>query len=358
MIVMQFVTAKIKIKTMLLLFMLSANLVLTANVYAKHEKPQMPPPAVEVIKVQTSTTQDQLTATGNLIAIPGIVVKSETAGRITNIYFTSGSKVKAGTPLLEIYPGIVRAKLSQARAELKPEQRHFDRMAELHKTHVVSEEEYDQAKSKLESTQARVEELQAELDKTIVRAPFDGSLGVGHVSLGQFVNIGQDIVSLQALDPIYVDFTIPEMHSSKIAIGESLHIHSSSYPKETFGGTVNAIDPLVDKNTRSLTVRAAIANKEEKLLPGTFAEVNLFIGSPKQVIKIPQTAIVHDQNENYVYKVIDGKAVKTLVKTGQHDAEAVVIESGLKIDDIVVSEGQMKIHQDGSPVTVVPTSKT
>ncbi|EKE01470.1 MAG: HlyD family secretion protein [uncultured bacterium] len=349
-----------KINPKLIIFSLcmGANLVLSAVACAKPTKPQMPPAAVEVAKVQTSASVDQLTATGNLIAIPGIVVKPEIAGRITKIYFTSGSKVKSGEPLIEIYPDIIKAQLAQAQAELKAAQLFFNRMKQVHATHTISDADYDKAKSSLEASKGKVAQHQANLDQTIVRAPFDGRLGVSLVSLGQYINVGQNIVSLQSLDPIYVDFTIPEVDVSKIVVGQSLNIRSSSYPNEVFIGTVSAIDPLINKNTRSLTVRAAVANKEEKLLPGAFADVTLFIGAQKQIIKIPQTAIVHEQTENYVYKVVDGKAVKTVVTTGSQDAQDVVIESGLKIDDVIVTQGQMKIHKDGEPVIIAPPPKS
>jgi membrane fusion protein (multidrug efflux system) len=341
-----------------LLLLASANLVVSSVIYAKSTQSQTQAAIVEVIKAQTSASIDQLTATGNLIAIPGIVVKSEIAGRITNIYFNAGGKVKAGTSLIEIYPDIVKAQLAQAQAELKLAELNFARMAKLQKTHTISDADCDKAQSALESSKGKVEQYQANLDQTIVRAPFDGHLGVSLVSLGQHITIGQDIVSLQSLVPIYVDFTVPEIYASKIAVGQKVNIRSDIYPKEIFGGTVCVIDPLVNKNTRSLTVRAVIANKEEKLLPGAFADVTLFTGSQKQIIKIPQTAVVHDPNENYVYKVVAGKAVKTVITTGQNDAQDVVILSGLQVDDIIITQGQMKIHKDGEPVVISPLSKS
>jgi membrane fusion protein, multidrug efflux system len=320
----------------------------------KPAQQQMPPAIVEVVKIQTSDNYDQLTATGNLIALPGVTVKSEIAGRITNIYFKSGDRAKAGTPLVEIYPDILKALYDQAKAEVELAQVQYDRMARLHVTHAISDSDYDKSKADLELKKGKIDEAKANLSQTIVRAPFDGKLGINIVSLGQYIGAGQDIVSLQSLNPIYVDFTIPEIYASKIAVGQNLNVRSDSYPKETFGGVVHAIDPLINKNTRSLTVRAAIANKEEKLLPGAFADVILFTSAKKQVIKIPQVAVVYDPNGNYVYKVADGKAVKTIVTLGLRDAQNVIVTDGLKIDDVVVTAGQMKITQDGAPVIVAP----
>lgn len=314
----------------------------------------MPPALVEVAKVQHSTTYDTLAATGTLAAIPGITAKPEIAGRITNIYFKSGDKVAAGTPLIEIYPDIIKAQLTQAQAELKLAELEFDRYTKLYATRTVSKSDYDKAKASLETGRGKVESCQASLAQTIVRAPFAGSLGVVQVSLGQYITAGQNIVSLQALNPIYVDFSVPEIFSSKVAAGQIVNLHVGAYPKEKFAGRLQAIDPLVSQKTRSFTVRATIPNKDEKLLPGTFADVTLFTSGEKQIIKIPQTAIVYDPQGNYVYKVVGGKAAKALVTLGERDASSVVVQSGLNDGDTVVTAGQMKIAAEGTPVIVMP----
>ena len=345
---------KFKFITIVSLVFVSTNFSPIAIVYAK---PEMPAAVVEVAKVKTSASYDQLTTIGNVIANPGIVVKPEIAGRITNIYFKSSTEVKAGTPLFEIYPDIIKAELSQAQTELKLSKLHFERMKRAHATHAISDTDYDNAKSKLELNSGKVEQYQASLAQTVVCAPFEGRLGISLVSLGQYVTIGQDMVSLQSLDPIYVDFTVPETEVRKITVGQNLNIRSSAYPKEIFSGAVSAIDPLVNKNTRSLSIRATVANQEERLLPGTFADVILFISKQKQIIKIPQTAVMHDQNESYVYRVVGSKVVKTIVTTGQYDAQNIAIENGLKADDVIVIKGQMKIHKDGDPVIIAPVSK-
>lgn len=334
------------------LMVINTSLAFTVTAYAESAQPKMPPIVVDIIKVQAGAGMDKITATGNLIAIPGIVVKAEIAGRITNIYFNAGGKVKAGTPLIEIYPGIIKAELAQAQAELKLAKLDFERKAQLHETHVISDADYDKAKSLLESSKGKVEQYQATLEQTFVHAPFDGRLGVSQVSLGQHVAVGDDIVSLQSLAPIYVDFTVPEADASKIAVGQIVNIRSDVYPKEIFSGTVCVIDPLINKNTRSLTVRAVIANKEEKLLPGAFADVTVFTSAQKQVIKIPQTAIVRDPKETYVYKVQDGRAIKTVIATGEQDANDIVVASGLVVGDVVIVKGQMKVHKSGEPVVV------
>jgi len=316
-----------------------------------------PPPVVEVVKVEASTLLDQLTATGTLVSIPGIVVKPEISGRVTNVYFKSGDEVKANTPLLEIYPDILKAQLLQNQAELKLHQLNFDRYAKLYTTHTVSKAEYDQEKANLDSSIAKVAQSQAGLSQTLIKAPFDGRLGVNLVSLGQYINAGQDIVSLQSLDPIYVDFTISEIYASKIAVNQEIKIQSDAYPNADFKGKVVAIDSLVNQNTRSIKVRAEVANKDKKLLPGAFAEVVLFVGSAKQVVKVPQTATIYDPNGNYVYKVVDGKAVKALVTLGARDDQNVIVQSGLVAGDTVITAGQLKIPQEGAAVIIAGQHK-
>jgi len=313
---------------------------------------QLPPAVVEIAKIQYSQVCDHLTATGTITAIPGIVVKPEVAGRIVNVYFKSGDKVAANTPLVEIYPDILKAQLVQAQADLQLSQLNFERYAKLYTTHTVSKADYDKAKTAADAAKGKVEQYQANLSQTLVRAPFAGKLGINQVSLGQYINAGQNIVSLQALDPIYVDFAIPETAISKIAAGQTINVRYAGYPNEKFSGTVHAIDPLINQKTRSINVRAAIPNKDEKLLPGAFADVLLFVSKQQQVIKIPQTAVVYDTANNYVYRVIDNKAVKTPVTLGQRDAQNVVIQNGLKENDVIVTAGQMKIARDGAPVIV------
>lgn len=321
----------------------------------------MPPAIVEVAPVKYSVIYDKVTATGTLTAFPGVVIKPEISGRITNIYFKSGDKVAAGASLIELYPDIVKAQLTQAQAELKLAQLNFDRYARLYETRTVPKADYDKSKSALDASKGKVEQAQASLSQTLIRAPFAGRLGIIQVSLGQYISAGQDMVSLEALDPIYVDFGVPETYVGKIVVGQELNVRIGSYPNETFRGRVQAIDPLVNQRTRSMTVRAAIPNKDEKLLPGVFADVTLFLSGEKKILEISQTAIVYDPNGDYVYRVIGGKAVKTVVKLGARDAKSVVVQSGLNEGDVIVTAGQLKITLGPGdapvPVIVLPQNK-
>ena len=349
---------KIKLTTLFCTTLICGAFIVTNSAVAKDnskstQEAAIPPAMVETATVQYSTVFDQLTATGTLVAIPGVVVKPEISGRITNVYFKSGDEVKAGTPLIEIYPDIMKAQLLQSQAELKLNKLNFDRYAKLYTTRTVSKADYDQAKAAFESSVAKVAQSQASLNQTLIKAPFDGHLGVNLISIGQYISVGQDIVSLESLDPIYVDFTVPEIYTSKVAINQLVKIKSDAYPDDKFQGKIVAIDPLVSQAARSLKVRAEIANKDKKLLPGSFADVVVFVGAAQQVIKVPQTAITYDSNGNYVYRVVANKAVKTLVTLGARDNQNIVVKRGLKVGDTIVTAGQLKISQDGTPVVIV-----
>lgn len=324
---------------------------------ASAKPPTIPPAFVETITVQPSSHQDQISSTGSLISIPGIVVKPEISGRITKIHFKSGDVVAAGTPIVEINTDIIKAQLADAQAQSRLAQLQFERFAVLYKTHDVSKDDYDKAQANYASMLARVEHVQATLRQANIVAPFAGKLGLSQINIGDYVNAGQSVlVNLQSLDPLRVDFSIPEIYLSKVAIGQKVLLHTDAYPKEIFTGSVEAIESLINQNNRTLSVRAKVPNKDGKLLPGAFVEVTLQFALLNQLIIIPQTSIVYAPNGNYVYKVVNNKAEKAAVTFGDRDNNNVVIKSGIKIGDVIVTAGQMKVHE-GFPVIVAGKQK-
>lgn len=314
---------------------------------ADASKDKAPPVYVSTVTAGIVGDQQKISSTGSVIADPGIIVKPEIAGRITKILFKSGSKVVKGDNLAEIYPDIIKAGLQQDQADLKLKLLNFGRFLKLYKKGMISKAGYDNAVAVLDSAKAKVDQDMAVLRQTILVAPFSGKIGISLVNIGDYVNIGQPIVSLQAIDPVFVDFSIPEIYAKNVVEGQTVQISSDAYPNETFEGNVYAIDPLIDATTRSLKVRATIPNKSEKLLPGSFVEVNLLVGKKTQVIKIPQSAVVYDSEGNYVYKVVDGAAKKQIVSLGDRDGKDVVVKKGILAGDIVVTAGQIKISSDG-----------
>lgn len=313
----------------------------------------LPPTFVETIKVQLSQKQETLKATGSLIAFPGVVVKPEIAGRVTKIFFQSGDEVNAGTPLIELYSDIIKAQLQQAQSELKLNQLNYERYAKLYKTHTISQADYDKSKADLDSSSAKVNQIEANLSQTVIKAPFSGRLGINQINIGQYITSGDSIVSLESLNPIYVDFSLPETYLSKLALQQNVTLKSDAFPNNEFTGKLIAIDPLIDKNTRGLKLRAEISNPDKKLLPGAFAEISISIGNPEKIIKIPQTAIVYDPNGNYVYKVVNNKAVQAIVELGERDTSDIIITKGLEIGDEIVTAGQLKISGANTPVVVM-----
>jgi len=311
-------------------------------------KPAMPA-FVETTVVQLSTVQNQIAETGTLVAIPGVTVRAEIEGRITKIYFTPGTDVAAGTLLVEINPDVLKATLVQNQADLLLKQLNLERAKKLYQTHAIAKIDLDRAQADFDMARGRVEETTAQLRKTAVRAPFDGQLGLNAVNLGDYAKVGQDIVNLQSIDPIYVEFSVPEIYLSALYLGQEVLLKSDAYPKEDFIGKVVAFESLVNANIRSIKLRAAVPNQDKRLLPGTFAQVYLPIGKPYKIIKVPQEALVYSTEGNYVYRVIDGKAVQTMVILGEKDKKDIIIEKGLSVGDKVIISGQLKV-KDGAPV--------
>ena len=311
---------------------------------------------IEASKVELKALSKQIVVTGSLRASQGIMLRPEVAGRITEIYFKSGDMVAVNTPLIQLNKSIVLAQLQQSHAELELAQQNYKREDELYKTHTVSKADYDDIASKLNTAQAKVSEAQAQLDLTLIKAPFSGKLGLSAVNVGDYLNIGQDIVNLEAIDPIEVEFNVPQVYLSAINVGTIVQIKSDAYPKNIFYGNIYATDATMNLNNRTFAVRATIPNKDAKLLPGIFVEVTLNIAGTTSAIIVPQVAIFYDVGEPYVYKVVADKTVKTKVVLGERDQENVEITAGLKANDIVVTAGQLNVGNN-SPVKILGAPK-
>ncbi|MGD9152212.1 MAG: efflux RND transporter periplasmic adaptor subunit [Gammaproteobacteria bacterium] len=319
--------------------------------YSK-EKLSSEPVKVKTVKIKYQKQKQQLIAIGTLVGMPGIVVRSEVSGRVTKIYFKSGERVKMGAPLLKLDYDDVNARLAQAQARLDLAKLQLGRYRKLYKKHFFSKDNFDKSKTDLATYQAEVAQYKAELKKRIILAPFSGNLGIFKVNIGDYIGIGQDIVSLNSLNPIGVDFSIPELYLSKISVGQEVLLKSDSYPNENFEGKVIACESKIDQSTRTLKIRASVINKRNELLPGGFVKVVLRIGRQLKIITIPQIAVIYSVNGDYVYRVVGNKAQKTkIVLAGNYD-EQDVVTSGLKVGDKIVVAGQLKIH-NGSLISVV-----
>jgi membrane fusion protein (multidrug efflux system) len=317
---------------------------------------KVPPAIVEVVVAKDASYREEISSTGTLISIPGIMVKPEIPGRITKICFKSGEVVNKGEVLVEINSDIIKGQLSEAETNLRLSQLNFIRSIALYKTHDISKADFDRVHANYSASKAKVDSLRASLCQTIILAPFNGTLGLSRVSIGDYVNVGQSIVSLQTIDPLRVDFTVPELYQSKININQKVFLKTDAYPGEIFDGTVEAIDAIIDPNNRTLSVRASVPNNDFKLKAGGFVEVRFQLAE-QHLILIPQTAIIYAVDGNYVFKVVDGKAEKVKVVLGIKNSDKVVVRSGLKNGDVVITSGQMKV-QSGSSVIIAGGEKS
>lgn len=311
---------------------------------------EMPPPVVLAQAVETHPWQQEIHATGSLSALDGIMVRPEIAGRVTQIYFQSGEDVKQGTPLIALDQDILQAQLKSYQANLVLRKQQYDRSIKLYKLNAIAQADLQTAESNLRAAQAQTDEAAAQLKQAIITAPFNGRLGLRLVSVGDYVTPGQNIVNLQSLNPIVVNFSVPEVYLNKISVGDGVEIHADGFPNQTFTGRVYAMDSVIDPNTRTLSMRATIANPDKKLLPGSFVEVALFAGQSQQVITIPQIAILSSLEGSYVYRLIDGKAIQTPIEILSRGDETAVIKTGLKPGDVIITDGQIKITQNDTPV--------
>ncbi len=316
----------------------------------------MPPAIVESAPVKSQNWQTEIQAIGTLSASQGVVIKPEVGGRVTAIYFRSGDYVKANAPLIQLDPEILKAQVAVSQAKVVLSKANYDRISQLFKKHVSSGAEMDTALSTYQADKATLAQNEALLKQTLIRAPFEGRLGLRTVNLGDCINAGDPITNLADLDPIRVEFSLPEVYLAQAANGLTVEVHAKAFPQRTFLGKVYACDAMIDPNTRSLAMRASIPNNDQKLIPGIFVEVTLLTGKPQKILTVPETALSYSENGQYVYKIVKNLAIKTEVKTGLHKNDQVAILSGLKEGDVVVSVGQFKIVGDKAPVMVAGTA--
>lgn len=344
--------ANMRKKIILSSIILILALITFTKLFAKSDPdPTTPPPTlVEIATAQKTQWQQRVETAGSLKAEQGVMVKPEIAGRITKILFKSGQLAKKNDPLVQLNPDIIKAELAADKAELALQKANYERVLALNKLQATSKAEMDKASAQYQNAQANFERAQARLNQTLITAPFDGRLGLRLANVGDYVSVGDNLVNLQDTDPMLVDFDIPEVYLGKIAVGQTVLIRVDAYPNKTFTGTVTAFNSAVDMSTRTLEMRAETPNKDGLLIPGSFADVTLFVGPTRPVIEIPKTALIYSSQGPFVYKVVQNKAVKTPVSLGEVYDKTVIVEKGLAAGDKVITAGQLKI-QDGMPVT-------
>jgi len=317
---------------------------------------------VKAAPVTVGAVVDEVTAVGTLLADESVVIRPEIDGRVASLNFREGQAVKKGQRLVTLDSSEYEAQLAGIKAELKTERQRYVRGQELYQQKFISKEALDALAGNVDQLEAKVQEVQARVDKTVIRAPFDGTVGLREVSPGAYVKAGDDVVILENLSNIKVDFRVPEVYMSQIKRDQQVALRVDAYPGEEFKGVVYAVQPAVDKQTRTLLMRARVSNQGAKLKPGMFARVALTTSTRPKAISVPEEALWPQGKDNFVFVVVDNKVKLTKVELGNRRPGEVEIVAGLSPGDVVVTEGQIKLR-DGAPVMVMgappaPESKT
>jgi multidrug efflux system membrane fusion protein len=319
-----------------------------------------PPVAVTIAEAKSEVIPNLLTAVGDLAAVHQVNVTSDVSGRITEILFQAGANVKSGTPLLQLFDGPEQADLASFKAQATMAQLSLDRARQLAARQFGAQVTVDQAQSAFDQANAGIARMQAVISQKLVRAPFDGELGVRKIEVGQYLTAGTQIVSLTDLSVLYANFTIPEKDSGNLNVGHVVRIKVDAYPGKTFEGKITTIEPQISTDTRNIRVQATIANPERILKPGMFATTTVVLPDKPPVITIPETAVDYTLYGDSVYlisekKEEDGKTslttTRSFVQTGNRIEGRAEILKGLKPGDRVVAVGQLKL-QSGSAVTI------
>ncbi len=311
----------------------------------KPAAPAAPPPTlVEAVNVKVDTVNIEATAVGTLRAEENVIVRSEIAGRIQALHFSEGQTVEAGKSLISLDPAEYKATLAQSNATLNLNNLSFERTKDLVAKNLASRQAFDEARAKLDESRAHQVLDQVRLEKTEIRAPFRGMLGLRNISVGAYIKPGDDLVTLVDLSSVKLDFRIPEIYLSQVKIGQSVNVHVDAYPNQDFSGKVFALDPSIDEETRTVLLRARIQNPKGELFAGMFTRVALILEQHKNALVVPEQAIVPTGNESMVFKVVDGKAVPAKVQLGVRRTGDVEILSGLKPEDKIITTGQMKLR--------------
>ena len=326
---------------------------------------QMPPTAVTTVVAQRETWPSTLTVIGTAAAIQGVTVSADLPGTIDKIHFESGQWAREGDILVELDTRQERAQLASLEAQRDLARINYDRAQELVKAGVISRSDYDNATAQQKATEAQVGDIRAVIARKTIRAPFSGVLGIRQVSLGQYLAAGQAIVSLQSLNPIYVNFGVPQQNTPKLVPGHVLRVTSSDIPGVAFSGRIMALDSVINEQTRNIQVQAILTNKGDKLRPGMFVQVELPLGQAREVVPLPASAINYAPYGDSVFVVSEMKDSKgntyrgvrqQVVRIEGSRGDQVAVVSGVNPGDEVVSSGVFRLR-NGAPVMVNNTVK-
>jgi membrane fusion protein (multidrug efflux system) len=322
------------------------------------KKAVLPPETVTTAAARAESWETSLSAIGSLTAVQGVTAAAELTGKVVEIAFEPGKKVERGDLLIRQDTSVEEAQLPGAEAQVTLTQTVLARNVPMLAEKIISQAEYDAAVAGNRQAMAQVETLRATIAKKSIRAPFAGRLGIRQVNLGQILREGDPVVTLQSLDPVFVNFALPQQELSRLRTGLPVRVRSDAFPGLAIDGRITAVNPLVDTDTRNVQLQATVANPEEKLVPGMF--VNAAVGLPqrKKVVAVPATSVLYAPYGDSVFVVDDdkeGKGGKVLrqqfVRLGEKRGDFVAVTDGLKEKETVVSTGVFKLR-NGQPVLV------
>jgi len=310
-----------------------------------------PPIEVSAQTVRPEILPQWLDATGAIEAIQAVTLAPELAGRVTAIHFEAGAQVEAGETLVALYDAPERAARADADSKARFARLQYDRARRLAPSDTISRQLLEQREAELEQADAALQRVDATLAQKTVKAPFAGLIGIRRINLGQYVNAGEALATLTALDPLYVNFTLPQQDLAKLQIGGDVLVRADAYPNETFPARINAIEPIVQAETRNIRVQATLANPGQRLRPGLYVAVAVAQPARENALLAPATAIQTGASGDAVFVVRNGRVELTRVIVGPRRGDSVVIESGLGAGDLIVTEGQIRL-QPGAPIRV------
>jgi membrane fusion protein, multidrug efflux system len=319
-----------------------------------------PPTPVAMVVAKSEVIPNLLTAVGDLAAVHQVNVTSDVSGRITDIMFTAGASVKAGSPLVQLFDGPEQGDLASFKAQAIGAQLALDRAKQLAARQFGPQATADAAQATFDTANAGIAKTQAIISQKLVRAPFDGVLGVRHIEVGQYLTAGTQIVTLTDLSTLYANFTTTEKASAMIKVGQTVRVLVDAYPGKVFEGKITTIEPQINTDTRNIRVQATLANPDFILKPGMFATTTVVLPDKPAVVTVPETAVDYTLYGDSVFLITEKKAddgttsltaVRTFVKTGNRIVGRTEILSGLKAGDRVVAVGQLKL-QSGAAVSI------
>ncbi|MBP7414375.1 MAG: efflux RND transporter periplasmic adaptor subunit [Giesbergeria sp.] len=317
------------------------------------------PISVEVAHVRAMAISDEVQAVGSLRSRRSVVLRPEVSGRVTQLHLRDGARVRQGQLLVQLDDQLPRAQVQQAQAELSIARANHQRNQELVAQGFISQRSVDESAANLQVAQAKLALAQATAARLKIVAPFDGIAGIGNVHVGDYLKDGTDIVNIEDIDSVWVDFRLPERYQTQVRVGQGARVELDALPGATFSAVVRAIDPQIDANGRSVAVRGSIDNRDLQLRPGMFARVTAVFGARADARVVPEEAIVPQGSKPYVLKVVPGAAPdsriaqRVPVQLGLRRAGQVEVLQGLELGDTVVTAGHQRVQQDGAPVRVV-----